>query len=43
LKKKGELEKNRGGRSHGRRRSLNLSLEPVAAIVAAHTPFQEEN
>jgi hypothetical protein len=43
LKKKGELEKNRGGRSHARRSSMDLFPELAAAIAGAHTPFQEEN
>jgi hypothetical protein len=41
LEKKGELEKNRGGRSLGRRKSLNLSLKLAVAITATHTPLQK--
>ena len=41
LEKKGELEKNRGGRSLGRRKSLNLSLKLAVAITATHTPLKK--
>lgn len=41
LEKKGELEKNRGGRSLGKRKSLDHSLKLAVAITAIHTPLQK--
>jgi hypothetical protein len=42
-REEGRVREKQRGRSHGRRRSIDLSPKLVAATVAIHTPFQEEN
>jgi hypothetical protein len=43
LEKKGELEKNRDGQSHIRRRSLDLSLKTGQQTPLQQPFFQEKN